>query len=265
LRAGTGEKGERGVRSPAASQRSFAAAARTAAKRRTSQRLSRLPSPLSPRPTLFRNRIVPVKLAAFAACLLPLALLVTDTLRDQLGTDPVAQLEHRSGIWALRLLLLTLAITPLRRLSGYAQLVRYRRMLGLFAFFYACVHLTIYVAIDLGGYWDQLLADIVKRPYMTVGFSAWLLLFPLAITSTRAMMRRLGRNWQRLHRLVYPAALLAALHFLWLVKADQREPLLYLAIFAALMLLRANVVIPARARLRSQNASGRSRSEWPEG
>ena len=189
------------------------------------------------------------KPAVFGACLIPLALLIVDTLRDQLGTDPVAQLEHRSGIWALRLLLLTLAITPLRRISGYTGLVRFRRMLGLFAFFYACVHLTIYVAIDLGGYWSQLLADIAKRPYMTVGFTAWLLLVPLALTSTRHMMRRLGRNWQRLHRLIYPAALLAALHFLWLVKADYREPLLYLAIFGALMLLRARGGFGARTKL----------------
>ena len=188
--------------------------------------------------TRFQIRIAFVKSIVFAASLLPLALLIVDTLRDQLGTDPVAVLEHRSGIWALRLLLITLAITPLRRLSGHAQVLRFRRMLGLFAFFYACVHLTIYVAIDLGGYWTQLFDDIAKRPYITVGFTAWLLLLPLAITSTHAMMRRLGRNWQRLHSLVYPAALLAVLHFLWLVKADHREPLLYLAIFGALMLLR---------------------------
>jgi sulfoxide reductase heme-binding subunit YedZ len=187
---------------------------------------------------LFRDRIAASKPLLFALCLLPLALLIWDAAHDELGTDPVAQLEHRTGLWALRLLLATLAITPLRRLSGRAEPVRYRRMLGLFAFFYACVHLTVYLVVDLGGYWSQLLTEIVKRPYMTVGFSAWLLLLPLAATSTRAMMRRLGRHWQRLHRLVYPAALLALLHFLWLVKADHREPLFYLAVLAALMLLR---------------------------
>jgi methionine sulfoxide reductase heme-binding subunit len=187
---------------------------------------------------LFRDRIAASKPLAFALCLLPLALLIRDAVYDDLGTDPVAQLEHRTGLWALRLLLATLAITPLRRLSGRAEPVRYRRMLGLFAFFYACVHLTVYLVVDLGGYWSQLLTEIAKRPYMTVGFSAWLLLLPLAATSTRAMMRRLGRHWQRLHRLVYPAALLAVLHFLWLVKADHREPLLYLAALAVLMLLR---------------------------
>lgn len=188
--------------------------------------------------TVFRDRAATLKPLLFAACLTPLAWLMWDALHDALGTDPVAQLEHRSGDWALRLLLVTLAITPLRRLTGRAEVVRFRRMLGMFAFFYACVHLTIYVVIDLGGYWSQLFADIVKRPYITVGFTAWLLLIPLAVTSTRGMMRRLGRHWQRLHRLVYAIALLAVLHFLWLVKADHREPLIYLAILGLLMLAR---------------------------
>ncbi len=195
---------------------------------------------------LFRDRIAAFKPPVFALCLLPLGALVWDALQAQLGPDPVAQLEHRSGDWALRLLLATLALTPLRRLSGWAGFVRFRRMLGLFAFFYACVHLTIYLAIDLGGYWSQLLTESAKRPYMTVGFSAWLLLVPLAITSTRAMMRRLGGNWQRLHRLVYVAALLATLHFLWLVKKDVREPLIYIAVFATLMAARL-----ARSRQRA--------------
>jgi len=187
-------------------------------------------------------------------------LLVWDTLREQLGTDPVAQLEHRTGDWALRLLLATLAITPVRRLSGSAWLVRYRRMLGLFAFFYACVHLTTYLVIDLGGYWSQLLTEIAKRPYMTVGFSAWLLLVPLALTSTRRMMHRLGRRWQQLHRLVYVSALLAVLHFLWLVKADHREPLIYLGILALLMLARSDAFRSMRARaLRPEKALAQSR------
>jgi sulfoxide reductase heme-binding subunit YedZ len=205
---------------------------------------------------LFRDRIAAVKPAVFALALLPFALIVWDAAHDQLGTDPVAQLEHRSGDWTLRLLLLTLAITPLRRLTGYAALLRLRRMLGLFAFFYACVHLATYLVVDLGGYWSQLLSEIAKRPYMTVGFSAWLLLLPLALTSTRAMMRRLGRNWQRLHRLVYPAALLACLHFLWLVKADRREPLLYLAAFAALMLARLVRVVQERPSRRDAAVVG---------
>jgi sulfoxide reductase heme-binding subunit YedZ len=199
----------------------------------------------------FKDRIAQSKPLVFAAGLLPFAWLLWDALHDQLGTDPVAQLEHRSGDWALRLLLATLAMTPLRRLTHRAEWLRYRRMLGLFAFFYACLHLTIYLVVDLGGYWSQLLTEIAKRPYMTVGFSAWLLLVPLALTSTRAMMRRLGRRWQQLHRLVYVSATLACLHFLWLVKADHREPLLYLSLFVALMAVRVRHV-----RLKGLASSG---------
>jgi len=184
---------------------------------------------------LFHDRIAVTKPLVLAVCLLPLCLLVWDAAHDSLGADPVAQLEHRTGIWALRLLLATLAITPLRRITGWHGAIRYRRMLGLFVFFYASVHLTIYTVVDLGGFWSQLLEEIAKRPYITVGFSAWLLLIPLALTSTKGMMRRLGRRWQKLHRLVYAIALLALLHFLWLVKADHREPLAYFAIFAVLM------------------------------
>jgi len=187
---------------------------------------------------MFRDRIAVFKPIVFAACLLPLALLAWDASHGALGTDPVAQLEHRSGDLALRLLLATLAITPLRRLTGWNKAIRFRRMLGLFAFFYVSVHLTIYVVIDLGLFWSQLLGEIVKRPYITVGFTAWLLLIPLALTSTSAMMRRLGRHWQRLHKLVYVIAVLGVLHFLWLVKADHREPAIYLGVLIVLLLLR---------------------------
>ncbi|TDR39155.1 sulfoxide reductase heme-binding subunit YedZ [Tahibacter aquaticus] len=190
----------------------------------------------------FDRRIAAAKAIVFSLCLLPLVLLLWDTLHDQLGADPVAQLEHRSGDWALRLLLLTLAVTPLRQLSGQAVVLRLRRMLGLFAFFYASVHLGIYLVIDLGAFWRQLFEEILKRPYITVGFSAWLLMLPLAITSTRGMMRRLGRNWGRLHKLVYLVGICAVLHYLWLVKSGQkiavREPLIYLGIYLALMAAR---------------------------
>ena len=197
---------------------------------------------------LFRDRIAASKPFVFAACLLPLALLAWDTWHAALGADPVAQLEHRSGDWALRLLLATLAITPLRRLTGWNKAIRFRRMLGLFAFFYVSVHLTIYLVVDLGGFWSQLLTEIAKRPYITVGFTAWLLLIPLALTSTNAMMRRLGRNWQRLHKLVYAIALLGVLHFLWLVKADHREPAIYLGVLIGLLLLRLPKLVPAQRR-----------------
>ena len=204
---------------------------------------------------LFRDRIAAAKPFVFALCLLPLALIAWDVWHGALGADPVAQLEHRSGDWALRLLLMTLAITPLRRLTGWHKAVRFRRMLGLFAFFYVTVHLTIYLVVDLGGYWSQLLTEIAKRPYITVGFSAWLLLIPLALTSTQGMMRRLGRNWQRLHKLVYLIAVLGVLHFLWLVKADHREPAIYLGVLIVLLLLRWPKREPRRAigRAQSQN------------
>ncbi|QNP40612.1 protein-methionine-sulfoxide reductase heme-binding subunit MsrQ [Lysobacter solisilvae (ex Woo and Kim 2020)] len=152
-----------------------------------------------------------------------------------LGADPVAEIEHRLGLWALRLLMLTLAITPLRQLTHQAVLIRFRRMLGLYAFFYATLHLTAYLVLDLRGYWTQIFEEIAKRPYITVGFTAWLLLVPLAVTSTTAAIRRLGRNWARLHRLVYAVGVLAVLHFWWLVKSDVREPALYAAILAVLL------------------------------
>lgn len=188
------------------------------------------------------DRIATSKPFVFALCLLPLTWLVWDTLHGQLGTDPVARLEHRSGIWALRLLLATLAITPLRLLMHWHWLTRYRRMLGLFAFFYASVHLAIYLVVDLGGFWSQIFEEIAKKPYITVGFAAWLLMIPLAVTSTKAMMRRLGPNWLRLHRLVYLIGLGGVLHFMWLVKSGNtiavREPLIYLAILLILLAAR---------------------------
>lgn len=188
------------------------------------------------------TRVAVGKAVLFGLCLLPIAGLVWDVYHGALGPDPVAALEHRSGDWALRLLLVTLAISPLRQLSGVAAVLRVRRMLGLFAFFYASLHFAIYLFVDLGGFWRQVFEEIVKRPYITVGFLAWLSLLPLAITSTKGMMRRLGRNWARLHALIYPIGLLAVLHYLWLVKSGQRiavrEPLIYLAIYLALMAFR---------------------------
>ena len=152
-----------------------------------------------------------------------------------LGAAPVAELVHRLGLWALRFLMLTLALPPLRPRIHKPVLLRFRRMLGLYAFFYATLHLTAYLVLDLRGYWAQIFEEIAKRPYITVGFTAWLLLVPLAITSTQAAIRRLGRNWARLHRLVYAVGVLAVLHFWWLVKSDVREPALYAAILATLL------------------------------
>jgi sulfoxide reductase heme-binding subunit YedZ len=185
-----------------------------------------------------------------------MALLARDAIANRLGADPVAALTHATGDWALRLLLLTLAITPLRRLTGWSWPIRYRRMLGLHAFAYACTHFAIYLVLDLGGYWAQIFDDIAKRPFITVGFLAWLGLLPLAATSTRAAMRRLGHRWGRLHRLVYAIAILAVLHFLWLVKADLREPLIYAGILAALLVARLPGVRVGKRIFRS--AAGKS-------
>lgn len=161
---------------------------------------------------------------------------------DRLGADPIATLTHETGQWALRLLLASLAATPLRLISGWSWPLRVRRLLGLYAFAYASVHFTIYLALDLGGYWAQVFDDIAERPFITVGFLAWLLLLPLALTSTRAAMRRLGRRWGKLHRLVYLIGGLAVLHFVWRVKADLREPLVYAAILALLLCVRLPAV-----------------------
>lgn len=183
-------------------------------------------------------RWVGLKALAHALALVPLALLVRGVVEDSLGADPVAALTHATGEWALRLLLLGLALTPLRRFTGQAWPIRFRRLVGLYAFFYACLHLAVFLVLDLGGYWTQIFEDIVKRPYITVGFAAWLLLVPLALTSTRGWMKRLGRRWAQLHRAVYAIGVLAVLHFLWLVKSDLREPLVYAAILAVLLGLR---------------------------
>jgi sulfoxide reductase heme-binding subunit YedZ len=183
-------------------------------------------------------RWIAAKAAAHALALLPLALMVRAALDDALGADPVAALTHRTGDWTLRLLLACLAMTPLRRLLDRAWPIRFRRLLGLYAFFYASLHLSVYLVLDLAGDWAHLLADIAKRPYITVGFTAWLLLAPLALTSTRGWMRRLGRRWGQLHRAVYAAAALGVLHFYWGVKADVREPLLYAGVLALLLGMR---------------------------
>lgn len=179
--------------------------------------------------------IVALKIFIFIAGLAPLALTIADGMRDALGANPIEEITHRTGDWTLRFLLLTLAVTPLRKLLDYPQLLRVRRMLGLFAFFYACLHFTTYIWLDQFFDPQSVARDIIKRPFITVGFFAFVLLIPLAATSTDRAMRALGRRWQTLHRLVYVIGIAGVLHFLWLVKADILEPMIYAGILAFLL------------------------------
>lgn len=171
----------------------------------------------------------------FIASLLPLVWLCWLIRQGQLGANPVETLSHHSGDWSLRFLLLTLAVTPLRRLTGWNRLQQFRRMLGLFTFFYVCLHFGVYLIFDQFFDLRAIIDDVAQRPYITVGFAGWLLLIPLAVTSTHTMIKRLGRNWQRLHRLVYVIGALGVLHYLWLVKADLTEPLVYAGVLAVLL------------------------------
>jgi len=179
-------------------------------------------------------------------------------LTDQLGADPMRTLEQTLGLWALRFICAGLAITPLRRLGG-PSLIRYRRAIGLLAFFYACLHLTVYVGLDQGFDLPAIWADIVKRPYITMGMLAFTILVPLAVTSSNAMVKRLGATaWQRLHRLVYGAAAAAAIHFVMVVKAWPLEPLVYAAIVTALLGFR--LIISLHNAQRRSGSPGRSRA-----
>ncbi len=172
-------------------------------------------------------------------CLLPAAWLAAGAWRGSLGVNPMEKITHETGQWTLRLLLATLAVTPLRRIAGWPELIRFRRMLGLAAFCYATLHLFTYLWLDQFFDWNAIARDIAKRRFITAGMLSFALLLPLALTSTRAWIARLGgARWQRLHRLVYPAAAAGVIHFWWLVKSDIREPALYAAILAALLAAR---------------------------
>jgi sulfoxide reductase heme-binding subunit YedZ len=182
-----------------------------------------------------------IKPFVFMLSLVPFILLVHAAVKDNLGANPVEVLTHQTGLWGLYFLLITLSITPLKKFTGMTWPVSLRRMLGLYAFFYACLHLTVYFWLDQSFLWQDIIEDIVKRPYITLGLTAWFLLLPLALTSNQFSMRLLKKNWKRLHRLVYIAALLVVVHFIWLVKADYAEPLMYLSILLLLLLTRTRI------------------------
>ena len=181
-----------------------------------------------------RRRFDP-QLFAVAIASLPALILIANAFGNRLGANPIEEITHATGDWTLRFLLVTLAITPARRWFGLTWLAPLRRTFGLAAFGYACLHILTFLVLDHFVAWEAILEDVVERRFITAGFAAFLCLIPLALTSTRSMMRRLGRRWVSLHRLVYLAAGLGVLHFLWLVKADLMEPLIYAALVGTLL------------------------------
>ncbi len=176
-----------------------------------------------------------LKAALFLACLIPFGQLAYAAFTEDLGANPIESITHFTGDWSLLLLLASLSVTPLRKISRWNALIMYRRMLGLFAFFYAALHFMTYVVLDHFFDFHEIVNDVIKRPYVTAGFTAFVLMIPLAITSTAGMIRRFGKRWQQLHRLVYLIAGAAVIHFYWLVKADTRRPLQYGAVLVLLL------------------------------
>ena len=188
-----------------------------------------------------------LKPGVFLLCSLPFLLLATAVYQQNLGANPIETLNHSTGDWTLRFLLITLSMTPLRQLSGWTGWIRFRRMLGLFAFFYAVLHFLSWIWLDQQFLWPSIVEDVLERPYITVGFTAFVLLIPLALTSNGYSMRKLKRRWQTLHKLVYLIAVLGVLHYLWLVKADNLEPLVYLGTLVFLLVFRLPLI---RSRIR---------------
>jgi methionine sulfoxide reductase heme-binding subunit len=188
------------------------------------------------------------KVFAFVAALVPAGLLVRGMLTGNLGVNPAETIQLETGRWAFKFLLLSLAVTPIRRITGWNLVIQYRRMLGLFAFFYAALHLLSYWSFDLVFAVGDFAADVVKRPFIALGFAAFVLLVPLALTSTKGSIRRLGRNWTVLHRLVYVSAIFAALHFIWKVKVFTGDPVWYAAALALLLAFRLFWAIKTRRR-----------------
>jgi len=185
-----------------------------------------------------KKLIARFKVAIFLLCLIPLLRLFWLAFHDDLSANPIEFVERSTGYWALFMLLCTLSLSPIRLLTGRSWQLQYRRMLGLFMFFYACLHLITYLWLDYAFNWADIIKDIIKHPYVLVGASAFILTLPLAITSNNAMIRLLRERWKQLHSLVYVIAVLGVVHFLWLVKKDLREPILYAVILALLLAVR---------------------------
>jgi sulfoxide reductase heme-binding subunit YedZ len=195
----------------------------------------------------------------WVGCLVPAGILAVRAWRGDLTANPIELLTNWTGYTTLVLLMITLAVTPIRRMTGWNGVIKVRRLIGLFAFFYATIHFSIYIGLDQFFGWSYIVEDVIERPYITVGFTAFLLLIPLALTSTRGAIRRLGRRWQLLHRLVYVSASLGVLHYYWKVKADTREPLIFAAILLVLFSIRIVYrTLGARARTRPRPRPGPS-------
>jgi len=189
------------------------------------------------------------KVVVFLGCLVPLGVLVWRALHGQLTANPIEFITHATGDWTIRFLILTLAITPLRKMLRLPQLIRFRRMLGLFAFFYACLHFSMWIGVDKFFDWSEMMKDVQKRRFITVGFTGFALLIPLAITSTAGWIRRLGgRRWQMLHRAIYLSAVAGVIHYYWLVKSDVRKPLQYAFLVGILLVWRLAAWISGRGR-----------------
>jgi methionine sulfoxide reductase heme-binding subunit len=194
-----------------------------------------------------------VKPVIFLLCLLPLGLLIYNFFTDNLSANPISDITNETGIWTLRFLVITLSITPLRKLTGWSPLQRLRRMVGLFAFLYVCLHFSTYIYLDKFFDWHEMLKDISKRPFITVGFTALILLTPLAMTSIDSVMRWMGgKQWRMLHRIVYVCSILGVIHYLWLVKADKQRPVIYGVIVILLLGYRLWVFIAGGARKNRQ-------------
>ena len=178
------------------------------------------------------------KTLVFCLCLVPALVLVWDSVTGGLSVNPIEDITHRTGDWALRFLLLTLAVTPFRWLSGWNEVIRYRRRLGLFTFWYASLHFSTYIVFDHFFDIRSIADDVIERKYVTAGFLGFVLMLPLAVTSTQGWIRRLGKRWSVLHRLIYVAAVAGVVHFLWLVKLETSEPLVYAAVLSGLFLVR---------------------------
>ena len=196
-----------------------------------------------------------LKTIVFLAALIPLVSLAYRLYTNDLGVNPAETLQLETGGWALKFLVITLAITPVRRLTGWNRIIQYRRMLGLFCFFYACLHVLTYIVLDKYFAFGEMMADVVKRPFITAGFVAFVAMVPLALTSTKGWIRRLGRRWQMLHRLIYVSGVAAAVHFVWKVKVVVGEPVYYAIAIAVLLGFRIVWQLRANKLFRAQRVS----------